>query len=292
VWVSKILFRNKAYDEAIRSLRKIKIHSEEVMGMIHSIEVYEGNFDSAGEVGQVVKSAFEGGYLSREQEEGLLQSDLTLRQGEWLDRSYVKWLAAVHLYVTQNYSLLLKYLQKELFSQQESRVALLLRYNIILAYLLLGELKKALNACKTLLNATHSPAIARIAQKIETLSFDQDECLEDLREELNPSCSKLLSHYLPYRSVLLDPHSTKRVYVRPSIPFPDFPTPSLELKAGQKFVAGEIVSSAVEKKLEAPWIRKTEKRTVQFMEKLEESGVYLTGETTSLKGQSSQPSLT
>jgi hypothetical protein len=42
--VSKILFRNKAYDEAIRSLRKIKNHSMEVASMIESIEVYEGNF--------------------------------------------------------------------------------------------------------------------------------------------------------------------------------------------------------------------------------------------------------
>ena len=33
---------------------------------------------------------------------------------------------------------MLKYLQKELFSQQDSKVALMLRYNIIMAYLLLG----------------------------------------------------------------------------------------------------------------------------------------------------------
>ena len=101
----------------------------------------------------------------------------------------------------------------------------------------------------------------------------------------------MLSHYLPYRSVHLDQQAAKTVYVRPSIPFPEFVVPSMQLTVGQKLVAAEIVSTAVEKKLEAPWIRKTGKRTVQFMEKLEESGVYLTGETTSVKEESSDPFL-
>lgn len=37
IWVSKILFVNKAYDEAIRSLTKINNQSEEVLSMIECI---------------------------------------------------------------------------------------------------------------------------------------------------------------------------------------------------------------------------------------------------------------
>jgi lipopolysaccharide biosynthesis regulator YciM len=37
IWVSKILFVNKAYDEAIRSLTKISNQSEEILSMIECI---------------------------------------------------------------------------------------------------------------------------------------------------------------------------------------------------------------------------------------------------------------
>ena len=37
IWVSKILFVNKAYDEAIRSLTKINNQNEEILSMIECI---------------------------------------------------------------------------------------------------------------------------------------------------------------------------------------------------------------------------------------------------------------
>jgi hypothetical protein len=44
--------------------------------------------------------------------------------------------------------------------------------------------------------------------------------------------------------------------------------------------------SIVEKKIDAPWIKKTKNRNIQFTEKLEESGVELDdiGNTKSMKG--------
>ena len=48
--------------------------------MIHSVEIYEGNFDCAGQLGQVIKAAFEGCFLSRAEEEALLHADAPLRQ--------------------------------------------------------------------------------------------------------------------------------------------------------------------------------------------------------------------
>jgi hypothetical protein len=72
LWVSKILFVNKAYDEAIRSLTKINDQNEEVLSMVECIEIYEGEFDSGGSVGQIIKMAFDGGFLSVEEESKLL----------------------------------------------------------------------------------------------------------------------------------------------------------------------------------------------------------------------------
>jgi hypothetical protein len=62
--VSKILFVNKAYDEAIRSLTKITNQTEEVLSMIECIEIYEGEFENGGLVGFVIKKAFDGNFLS------------------------------------------------------------------------------------------------------------------------------------------------------------------------------------------------------------------------------------
>ncbi len=39
--------------------------------------------------------------------------------------------------------------------------------------------------------------------RLEKAAFDQDECLEDIRDEIGICCSKLLSNYLPFRPVML-----------------------------------------------------------------------------------------
>lgn len=74
--MSKILFVNKAYDEAIRSLTKISEQSTEVVSMIECIEIYEGEFENGGAVGQVIKSAFDGRFLSGEEEGRLLSEKI------------------------------------------------------------------------------------------------------------------------------------------------------------------------------------------------------------------------
>ncbi len=60
------------------------------------------------------------------------------------------WLIILHLYIRENYPLLLKYIQRELFSCQESPTQLLLRYNVSIIYLLLEEQGKAINALRAL----------------------------------------------------------------------------------------------------------------------------------------------
>lgn len=65
--------------------------------------------------------------------------------------------------------------------------------------------------------------------KLQEARFDEDEILPDLIEELGINCGKLLSNYLPYKSVQINGFKDVRIYARPSIPFPDFPRPSLDL---------------------------------------------------------------
>ena len=66
--MSKILFANRAYDEAIRSLSKITQQTEEVIGMIECVEIYEGELEGGGRVGTIIKSAFDGVFLTPEEE--------------------------------------------------------------------------------------------------------------------------------------------------------------------------------------------------------------------------------
>jgi len=40
---------------------------------------------------------------------------------DYLHPSYEKWLTILHLYITENYSLLLKFMQRELFSIREEK---------------------------------------------------------------------------------------------------------------------------------------------------------------------------
>jgi len=68
--------------------------------------------------------------------------------------------------------------------------------------------------------------------KMVNLQYDQDECLEELKEEIGINCSKLLSSYLPYKPIEIVNCKAEniRVYIKINIPFPKFSNPSLELK--------------------------------------------------------------
>ena len=126
---------------------------------------------------------------------------------------------------------------------------------------MLDEKSKAVNALRSLVKETG--LVIDIMDKLQEARFDEDECLPDLREEAGISCSKLLSNYLPYRSIQISGYKENHIYVRPSIPFPDFPKPSLELPITAAFIMGELSVGSVEKKIEAPWIKRT-KKTIQF----------------------------
>jgi hypothetical protein len=71
-------------------------------------------------VGRVIKSAFDGRFLSGEEEGRLLSEKIVknynAREFGYLYADYEKWLVVLHLYVRENYGLLLKYLQKEMFA--------------------------------------------------------------------------------------------------------------------------------------------------------------------------------
>ena len=56
---------------------------------------------------------------------------------EYLDSSYEKWLVILHLYSSKNYTLLLKYMQRELFKVKEEEVQFFLRFNLFVVYLLI-----------------------------------------------------------------------------------------------------------------------------------------------------------
>ena len=58
--------------------------------------------------------------------------------------------------------------------------------------------------------------------------------------------------------------------MRVSIPFPTFPLPNLEIRIDGNFILREIVLDMVEKKIEAPWIKRTNS-IIQFTEKIEEN---------------------
>lgn len=57
----------------------------------------------------------------------------------------------LHLYSRENFALLLKYLQKEIFSCEDDLTQLLLRYNVAVVYYLMGEHLKGNNVFKGLL---------------------------------------------------------------------------------------------------------------------------------------------
>jgi hypothetical protein len=69
---------------------------------------------------------------------------------DYLTGEYEKWLVILHLYVRESYVVLLKYIQRELFGVKEERGEVLLRYNLCVVYLLLGEGGKAGNLARSL----------------------------------------------------------------------------------------------------------------------------------------------
>ena len=58
--------------------------------------------------------------------------------------------------------------------------------------------------------------------------------------------------------------------LRINIPFPEFPLPILELKIDQKFILKNLGFELIEKKIEAPWIRRMDNHMIQFTQNLEE----------------------
>lgn len=62
-----------------------------------------------------------------------------------------------------------------------------------------------------------------------------------------------------------------QVFVRINVPFPRFPLPHLELKIDKEFILKEAGPSIIEKKIDAPWVRRMNNHMIQFTENLEES---------------------
>lgn len=220
LWVSKVLFANAAYEEAARSVGKIKAETEEVRKMREAVAIFEGDFKEGGELGVAIQSSFEGLFVPAPATE-----------------SFGKWLIALNLYTNQEYPALLKHLQRELFQSDQAADQALLRFNVAVVYLLLSDKAKAINALKGLLGKDDPLQVAQAVQKLEQLAFYPDECFQELREELDLG-PRLLSSYLAYRSVNIS--QQLRIYVRPSIPFPQFERPSLDLWLGEDWVLGEV----------------------------------------------------
>ena len=109
----------------------------------------------------------------------------------------------LHLYVRQKYSLLLKYLQKELFGCEDEVTQVMLRFNVAVVHHLTSEPLKAQNVLNNLGKMQSKFDFKGKIEKLIRHDFVQDECVEDLREELGFSSSKLLSNYLPYAPVTL-----------------------------------------------------------------------------------------
>lgn len=236
-------------------------------------------------MGGVVKRAFDGEFLSAEEESVLLSEKVIKNYNSdeygYLSTDYEKWLVVLHLYTKQQYQLLIKYLQREIFGSEDDLTQFLLRYNVAVVYYLMGDFPKGLNVFRGLLKYEEKFDIKTHIDKILQGDFDQDECLQELREEIGIGCNKLLSNYLPYRPVTL-PNSSNavtalpmRVYIRLLIPFPAFASPSLRLSIDPAFILAEMAPGVVEKRIDAPWIKKGRGRQIQFTEKLEEGAAEL-----------------
>lgn len=89
-----------------------------------------------------------------------------------------------------------------------------------------------------------------LIEKIIGGDFVKDECLSDLTQYLHLRASKMLSNYLPYKSIFLLHDSTKiMVYGRINIPFPAFPKPNLNLDFDIQFILSELDLNKIPKYL-------------------------------------------
>ncbi len=198
----------------------------------------------------------------------------------YLSADYEKWLVVLHLFTRQQYPLLIKYLQREIFGSEDDLTQFLLRYNVAVVYYLMGDFPKGLNVFRGLLKYEEKFDIKAHIDRVLQGDFDNDECLQELREEIGIGCNKLLSNYLPYRPVTL-PNAAivteppVRIYIRLLIPFPPFAAPSLRLAIESSFILAEMSPGVVEKRIEAPWIKKGRGSQIQFTEKVEEGAAEL-----------------
>jgi hypothetical protein len=65
-WVPRLLFAVGSYEEALGALAKMEVDSEELVQITECIEIYEGDFEHGGVVGSILKSAFDGVFLTKE----------------------------------------------------------------------------------------------------------------------------------------------------------------------------------------------------------------------------------
>ena len=193
----------------------------------------------------IIKSAFDGQFLTQKEEASLLTTKIIKNYNdpiyEYLTCEYEKWLVVLHLYVKEDFGCLLKYLQKELFEGGEEGEELLLRYNLVIVYLLVGEQEKALNVVRSLGKFEGRFKIAGLMGKMLRSEYEEDECLEELGSVMGIGEGRLLSSYLPFHPAKVKTElSEKRIFMRVSIPFPDFPMPDLQLKIDSSFILREI----------------------------------------------------
>lgn len=169
------------------------------------------------------------------------------------------------------YPVLLKYLQKEIFSVSDQATEIHLRYDVVVVYLLMEETNRAATAARGLLHYPQYPQLHALAAKVCELAYESDECFSDLKEI--STTDKLLSSYLPFRPVDISGKNGKqRVFVKLSVPFPSFPKPSMRLTLSNSFLCEELRQQTnIEKKIDVPWIKKIKEGAIQFTEKIEES---------------------
>ena len=133
-----------------------------------------------------------------------------------------------------------------------------------ITYLIQGQKSKAFSFFENCFDDIESnEKLKQKIKKIVNCNFDEDECLEDLSDELCVNGNHKLSYFLPYRSVEICHKGVKRIYLKPSIPFPSFPRPNINLKATKEFLEDELELEIVEKRIEAPWIKRN-KEKIQF----------------------------
>lgn len=297
IWVSRILFATRSYEEAMSSLEKIPLQNKQMVSLAYCIEIYEGQFEEGGCVGLVIKSAFDGAFLCEQQQSRLLEGGILKNYNDvgvydYLNGGYEKWLVILNLYVKKNYGLMLKYIQRQLFSVRDEREEVLLRYNLCVLYILMGENGKMVNLVRSLMKFQKKYRLGHIVEKMIGGLYSQDECLDQLGESMGIAADRLLSNYLPYRPVTMQNSfgESIRIYVRVNIPFPEFPMPNFQVKIDRTFILTQVGANLVEKKIQAPWIRRINNKVIQFTEKLDESIMDL-GEINSNKCSGSQKEL-